>query len=160
MWHQTDNEHVLTVLCVLGQTLSTAMVDAGLTSFRKIEQTNPRELELVSWGCFKKTDPISRMIYLKKNVLKYSTCLLQDFCLFFLKYTFTIGFFPRSSTDIHHLATKSENQSAISPSMKLHWSRWRTQLILKVFYYINTLAIGQCADIVVLLWLYFAASKA
>lgn len=36
-------------LCVSGQTLSTAMVNAGLTTFNKIEQTNPRELELVSY---------------------------------------------------------------------------------------------------------------
>lgn len=35
-------------LCVLGQTLSTAMVNAGLTTFSKIEETNARELELVS----------------------------------------------------------------------------------------------------------------
>lgn len=35
-------------VCVSGQTLSTAMVNAGLTTFSKIEQTNPRELELVS----------------------------------------------------------------------------------------------------------------
>lgn len=34
--------------CVSGQTLSAAMVNAGLTTFSKIEQTNPRELELVS----------------------------------------------------------------------------------------------------------------
>uniref|UniRef100_A0A3B3YXN9 Probable ATP-dependent DNA helicase HFM1 n=1 Tax=Poecilia mexicana TaxID=48701 RepID=A0A3B3YXN9_9TELE len=31
----------------IGLTLSTAMVNAGLTSFSKIEQTNPRELELI-----------------------------------------------------------------------------------------------------------------
>uniref|UniRef100_UPI0037E94618 probable ATP-dependent DNA helicase HFM1 n=1 Tax=Semicossyphus pulcher TaxID=241346 RepID=UPI0037E94618 len=31
----------------IGQTLSTAMVNAGLTIFSKIEQTNPRELELI-----------------------------------------------------------------------------------------------------------------
>ncbi|KAM6919896.1 putative ATP-dependent DNA helicase HFM1 [Lycodopsis pacificus] len=31
----------------IGQTLSTAMVNAGLTTFSKIEQTNPRELELI-----------------------------------------------------------------------------------------------------------------
>ncbi|XP_068593669.1 probable ATP-dependent DNA helicase HFM1 isoform X2 [Cebidichthys violaceus] len=31
----------------IGQTLSTAMVNAGLTTFTKIEQTNPRELELI-----------------------------------------------------------------------------------------------------------------
>ncbi|XP_038158410.1 probable ATP-dependent DNA helicase HFM1 [Cyprinodon tularosa] len=31
----------------IGLTLSTAMVNAGLTSFTKIEQTNPRELELI-----------------------------------------------------------------------------------------------------------------
>lgn len=35
-------------LCFSGQTLSTAMVNAGLTTFSKIEQTNARELELVS----------------------------------------------------------------------------------------------------------------
>lgn len=35
-------------VCVSGQTLSTAMVNAGLTTFSKIEQINPRELELVS----------------------------------------------------------------------------------------------------------------
>eukprot|EP00064_Thunnus_orientalis_P002269 superscaffoldBa00000159_g2276 len=32
----------------IGQTLSTAMVNAGLTTFSKIEQTNARELELLS----------------------------------------------------------------------------------------------------------------
>ncbi|XP_033959695.2 probable ATP-dependent DNA helicase HFM1 [Pseudochaenichthys georgianus] len=31
----------------IGQTLSTAMVNAGLTTFSKIEQSNPRELELI-----------------------------------------------------------------------------------------------------------------
>ncbi|XP_035525900.1 probable ATP-dependent DNA helicase HFM1 [Morone saxatilis] len=31
----------------IGQTLSTAMVNAGLTTFSKIEQTHPRELELI-----------------------------------------------------------------------------------------------------------------
>ncbi|XP_053293383.1 probable ATP-dependent DNA helicase HFM1 [Pleuronectes platessa] len=31
----------------IGQTLSTAMVNAGLTTLSKIEQTNPRELELI-----------------------------------------------------------------------------------------------------------------
>ncbi|KAM3604074.1 uncharacterized protein V6R79_006054 [Siganus canaliculatus] len=31
----------------IGQTLSTAMVNAGLTAFSKIEQMNPRELELI-----------------------------------------------------------------------------------------------------------------
>ncbi|XP_034558917.1 probable ATP-dependent DNA helicase HFM1 isoform X2 [Notolabrus celidotus] len=31
----------------IGSTLSTAMVNAGLTTFSKIEQTNPRELELI-----------------------------------------------------------------------------------------------------------------
>ncbi|XP_040912221.1 probable ATP-dependent DNA helicase HFM1 [Toxotes jaculatrix] len=31
----------------IGQTLSAAMVNAGLTTFSKIEQTNPRELELI-----------------------------------------------------------------------------------------------------------------
>ncbi|XP_037537228.1 probable ATP-dependent DNA helicase HFM1 [Nematolebias whitei] len=31
----------------IGQSLSTAMVNAGLTTFTKIEQTNPRELELI-----------------------------------------------------------------------------------------------------------------
>ncbi|XP_067331830.1 probable ATP-dependent DNA helicase HFM1 isoform X2 [Channa argus] len=31
----------------IGQTLSTAMVNAGLTTFSKIEQTSPRELELI-----------------------------------------------------------------------------------------------------------------
>lgn len=36
------------MLCVSGQTLSTAMVNAGLNTFSKIEQTNARELELVS----------------------------------------------------------------------------------------------------------------
>ncbi len=32
----------------LGLTLAAAMVNAGLTTFSKIEQTSPRELELVS----------------------------------------------------------------------------------------------------------------
>ncbi|XP_061694341.1 probable ATP-dependent DNA helicase HFM1 isoform X2 [Syngnathoides biaculeatus] len=31
----------------IGQTLSTAMANAGLTTFSKIEQTNPREIELI-----------------------------------------------------------------------------------------------------------------
>ncbi|KAM9323078.1 putative ATP-dependent DNA helicase HFM1 [Pholidichthys leucotaenia] len=31
----------------IGQTLSTAMVNAGLSTFNKIEETNPRELELI-----------------------------------------------------------------------------------------------------------------
>lgn len=33
---------------ILGPTLSNALVNAGITSFQKIEETNPRELELVA----------------------------------------------------------------------------------------------------------------
>lgn len=47
--------HVIMLHRISGQTLSTAMVNAGLTSFSKIEQTNPRELELVSQECLKNT---------------------------------------------------------------------------------------------------------
>lgn len=32
---------------VLGPMLSTMMVNAGLTTFKKIEETNPREIEMV-----------------------------------------------------------------------------------------------------------------
>lgn len=53
MLHQTEYEHVIILHRISGQTLSTAMVNAGLTSFSKIEQTNPRELELVSQECLK-----------------------------------------------------------------------------------------------------------
>lgn len=55
MPHQAEYEHVVILHCISGQTLSTAMVNAGLTSFSKIEQTNPRELELVSQECLKNT---------------------------------------------------------------------------------------------------------
>ncbi|XP_029380596.1 probable ATP-dependent DNA helicase HFM1 [Echeneis naucrates] len=42
-----DSPYVSKQLEKIGQTLSMAMVNAGLTSFSKIEQTNPRELELI-----------------------------------------------------------------------------------------------------------------
>ncbi|XP_041804440.1 probable ATP-dependent DNA helicase HFM1 [Chelmon rostratus] len=43
-----ENSHYVSKqLEKIGQTLSTAMVNAGLTTFSKIEQTNPRELELI-----------------------------------------------------------------------------------------------------------------
>uniref|UniRef100_A0A3Q3W1T6 Probable ATP-dependent DNA helicase HFM1 n=1 Tax=Mola mola TaxID=94237 RepID=A0A3Q3W1T6_MOLML len=42
-----NSPYVSKQLDKIGQTLSTAMVNAGLTTFSKIEQTNPRELELI-----------------------------------------------------------------------------------------------------------------
>ena len=41
--------------CVLhiGPSLSNMMVNAGLTTFKKIEETNPREIEMVRLACFK-----------------------------------------------------------------------------------------------------------
>ena len=36
-----------TIHFVLGPMLSTMMVNAGLTTFKKIEETNPREIEMV-----------------------------------------------------------------------------------------------------------------
>ncbi|XP_037643041.1 probable ATP-dependent DNA helicase HFM1 isoform X3 [Sebastes umbrosus] len=42
-----NSSYVSKQLEKIGQTLSTAMVNAGLTTFGKIEQTNPRELELI-----------------------------------------------------------------------------------------------------------------
>nr|XP_015831544.2 probable ATP-dependent DNA helicase HFM1 isoform X2 [Nothobranchius furzeri] len=43
-----ENSHFVSKqLEKIGQTLSTAMVNAGLTTFSQIEQTNPRELELI-----------------------------------------------------------------------------------------------------------------
>lgn len=50
----------------LGLTLATAMVNAGLTAFSKIEQKSPRELELVS-----------------QNIL--DNCLEVEKCLFMMK---------------------------------------------------------------------------
>lgn len=55
-------------LCVSGQTLSTAMVNAGLTTFSKIEQTNPRELELVSLEYLKRKHVI-QTISSQKNLI-------------------------------------------------------------------------------------------
>lgn len=45
---QIESKHLIMIHYVSGQSLSTAMVNAGLTSFSKIEQTNAREVELVS----------------------------------------------------------------------------------------------------------------
>ncbi|KAM6918287.1 LOW QUALITY PROTEIN: putative ATP-dependent DNA helicase HFM1 [Xenentodon cancila] len=42
-----DSPYVSKQLEKIGQTLSTAMVNAGLTTFSKIEQTNARQLELI-----------------------------------------------------------------------------------------------------------------
>ncbi|XP_028329079.1 probable ATP-dependent DNA helicase HFM1 [Gouania willdenowi] len=42
-----NSSYVSKQLEKIGQSLSTAMVNAGLTTFSKIEQTNPRELELI-----------------------------------------------------------------------------------------------------------------
>ncbi|KAM9789256.1 LOW QUALITY PROTEIN: putative ATP-dependent DNA helicase HFM1 [Neosynchiropus ocellatus] len=42
-----NSPYVSKQLDKIGQTLSTAMVNAGLTTFSKIERTNPRELELI-----------------------------------------------------------------------------------------------------------------
>lgn len=38
---------ILFILTTPGPSLSSALVNAGITTFKKIEETNPRELELV-----------------------------------------------------------------------------------------------------------------
>lgn len=43
----TNRNDMIRKMLVSGLTLSTAMANAGLTTFDKIEQTNPRDLELV-----------------------------------------------------------------------------------------------------------------
>ncbi|XP_024124379.1 probable ATP-dependent DNA helicase HFM1 isoform X2 [Oryzias melastigma] len=58
----------------IGQTLSTAMVNAGLTTFTKIEQINPRELELI----VNRHPPFGNQI--RESVLhlpKYEVCVEQ-----------------------------------------------------------------------------------
>ncbi|RVE61086.1 hypothetical protein OJAV_G00167210 [Oryzias javanicus] len=58
----------------IGQTLSTAMVNAGLTTFTKIEQINPRELELI----LNRHPPFGNQI--RESVLhlpKYEVCVEQ-----------------------------------------------------------------------------------
>ncbi|KAG8436718.1 hypothetical protein GDO86_007706, partial [Hymenochirus boettgeri] len=42
-----DSLHISKQLEKIGVTLANAMVNAGLTSFKKIEETNPREIELI-----------------------------------------------------------------------------------------------------------------
>ncbi|KAJ8310616.1 LOW QUALITY PROTEIN: hypothetical protein KUTeg_012481 [Tegillarca granosa] len=42
-----DSKHVAKQLDRIGPALSNALVNAGITSFQKIEETNPRELELI-----------------------------------------------------------------------------------------------------------------
>lgn len=75
--HQAEYEHVIILHCISGQTLSTAMVNAGLTSFSKIEQTNPRELELV------KNTAGFQEFYVRKNFMSGFLDKFWDIILFF-----------------------------------------------------------------------------
>lgn len=41
------NRIIVIVILLLGPSLSAMMVNAGLTTLKKIEETNPREIEMV-----------------------------------------------------------------------------------------------------------------
>ncbi|XP_077580372.1 putative ATP-dependent DNA helicase HFM1 isoform X1 [Stigmatopora nigra] len=72
----------------IGQTLSTAMVNAGLTTFSKIEQTNPREIEMI----LNRHPPFGNQI--------------QESVLYLPKYELTLEQLPRYSSSIAEVVVK------------------------------------------------------
>ncbi|XP_057714214.1 probable ATP-dependent DNA helicase HFM1 isoform X2 [Corythoichthys intestinalis] len=72
----------------IGQTLSTVMVNAGLTTFSKIEQTNPREIEMI----LNRHPPFGNQI--------------QEFILYLPKYELSLEQLPRYSSSIAEIVVK------------------------------------------------------
>ncbi|KAM9845417.1 putative ATP-dependent DNA helicase HFM1 [Aulostomus maculatus] len=72
----------------IGQTLSTAMVNAGLTTFSKIEQTNPRELELI----LNRHPPFGNQV--------------REFAIHLPKYEVTLEQLPRYSCSVADIVVK------------------------------------------------------
>lgn len=68
-------------LFFLGFTLATAMVNAGLTTFSKIEQTSPRELEIVSQNILQNFfRSLEKHLFMMKSFCCYSTITDFFFC--------------------------------------------------------------------------------
>ncbi|XP_028987993.1 probable ATP-dependent DNA helicase HFM1 isoform X2 [Betta splendens] len=77
----------------IGHTLSTAMVNAGLTTFSKIEQTNPREIELV----LNRHPPFGNQI--------------RESVIYLPKYEVTLEQLPRYSCAIAEIVVKVKLQN-------------------------------------------------
>ncbi|CAG2226282.1 HFM1 [Mytilus edulis] len=78
-----DSKYVTKQLDGIGPTLSNALVNAGITSFQKIEDTNPRELELVAKYSNSSSDlwihltiANKEQLQDKKTMSPYHTCVL------------------------------------------------------------------------------------
>ncbi|XP_077394104.1 putative ATP-dependent DNA helicase HFM1 isoform X2 [Festucalex cinctus] len=83
-----NSPYVSKQLDKIGQTLSTAMVNAGLTTFSKIEQTHPREIELI----LNRHPPFGNQI--------------KEFVLHLPKYEVTLEQLPRYSSNIAEIVVK------------------------------------------------------
>ncbi|XP_061654278.1 probable ATP-dependent DNA helicase HFM1 isoform X1 [Phyllopteryx taeniolatus] len=83
-----NSPYVSKQLDKIGQTLSTAMVNAGLTTFSKIEQTNPRQIELI----LNRHPPFGNQI--------------KEFILHLPKYEVTLEQLPRYSCNIAEIVVK------------------------------------------------------
>ncbi|XP_077415257.1 putative ATP-dependent DNA helicase HFM1 [Vanacampus margaritifer] len=83
-----NSPYVSKQLDKIGQTLSTAMVNAGLTTFGKIEQTNPREIESI----LNRHPPFGNQI--------------KEFVLHLPKYEVTLEQIPRYSCNIAEVVVK------------------------------------------------------
>ncbi|XP_049604045.1 probable ATP-dependent DNA helicase HFM1 [Syngnathus scovelli] len=83
-----NSPYVSKQLDKIGQTLSTAMVNAGLTTFSKIEQTNPREIEMI----LNRHPPFGNQI--------------KEFVLHLPKYEVTLEQLPRYSCSMAEILVK------------------------------------------------------
>ncbi|XP_054622739.1 probable ATP-dependent DNA helicase HFM1 isoform X2 [Dunckerocampus dactyliophorus] len=83
-----NSPYVSKQLDKIGQTLSTAMVNAGLTTFSKIEQTNAREIELI----LNRHPPFGNQV--------------KEFVMHLPKYEVTLEQLPRYSSSIAEIIVK------------------------------------------------------
>ncbi|XP_019733399.1 probable ATP-dependent DNA helicase HFM1 [Hippocampus comes] len=88
-----NSAYVSKQLDKIGQTLSTAMVNAGLTTFSKIEQTHPREVELI----LNRHPPFGNQI--------------REFVLHLPKYAITLEQLPRYGCNIAEIVVKVNLQN-------------------------------------------------
>lgn len=85
LWHYLHipmiNEHLRHLR--VGPTISLSLVNAGLTTFHKLEQTNPREIELVHWLNIMKYFFMKLFIYFRQ---------VRNWCLLMLRNIWNIIF--------------------------------------------------------------------
>ena len=84
-----NSKHVAKQLEKIGLTLSTALVNADITTFEKIESTNPRELEMI----MNRHPPFgSQVTCVYVGVCGNVSMCLHSLCVFFLVKIFTLNY--------------------------------------------------------------------